>query len=51
MKGPLGAAASAVLGFWLPIMLDSKAGGTDVAGQAGCRMKAEDGRLSLWLAL
>lgn len=50
MKGPRGAVASAASGFWLP-MLESGAGGTDAAGQGGCRTReAEDGRSSLSLA-
>lgn len=52
MKGLPGAAALPVSGFWLPIMLEPGAGGTDVADQEGWRMReAEDGRLSLSLAL
>lgn len=52
MKGPLETAVSAVWGSWLPIVLEPGAGGTDVAGQVGWRMReAEDGRLSLSLAL
>lgn len=52
MKGPAGAAASPVSGFWLPIMLEPGVGGTGVAGQAGWRMReTDDGRLSLSLPL
>lgn len=52
MKGQLETAVSAVWGSWLPIMLEPGAGGKDVAGQVGWRMReAEDCRLSLSLAL